>query len=277
MIMSKYNMFIQNINKNMPNCPICSSGFKILNNSLACKNNHTFNINKKGFVKLTKLQKKYEDLTYTKDLFVSRRQIINDGFYDGIHKTISEIIKKSFQNKKVDVLDVGSGEGSHAKYISDSINFHSLTVTDLNYEAIELATDYLQNGLTPIICDAYNLPFGNDFDVVLNILSPYNYKEVNKVLKDDGLFIKVIPMQNYLKEIRQNNNLDEYKNNQEVIDNLSKHFNIQEQILVEDSFNLTSQQSDKFLNMTPLTKNLKSKQEIKNITISLLILVCKKF
>ncbi|MGL4383268.1 MAG: putative RNA methyltransferase, partial [Bacilli bacterium] len=31
-------------------CPLCSSSLKIDDKSLVCLNNHTFNINKKGFV-----------------------------------------------------------------------------------------------------------------------------------------------------------------------------------------------------------------------------------
>ena len=42
----------------------------------------------------------------------------------------------------------------------------------------------------------------NEFDVILNILSPANYAEFTRLLKPDGLFVKVVPENDYLKELR---------------------------------------------------------------------------
>ena len=73
----------------------------------------------------------------------------------------------------------------------------------MSYDAISLATDYLANDILPICCDLYNLPFtDNVFDIVLNFLSPINSKEVSRVLKDNGLIIKIVPTSEYLKELR---------------------------------------------------------------------------
>lgn len=41
------------------------------------------------------------------------------------------------------------------------------------------------------------------FDVILNILSPSNYAEFNRLLKADGLVVKVVPQSGYLKELRE--------------------------------------------------------------------------
>src|SRR5690625_6690305 len=40
-------------------------------------------------------------------------------------------------------------------------------------------------------------------DIMLNILSPSNYEEFNRLLTKDGLIIKVVPRSDYLKELRQ--------------------------------------------------------------------------
>ena len=40
------------------------------------------------------------------------------------------------------------------------------------------------------------------FDVILNILSPANYAEFTRLLKPDGLFVKAVPESGYLKELR---------------------------------------------------------------------------
>ncbi|MEH6944579.1 SAM-dependent methyltransferase, partial [Bacillus sp. JJ722] len=55
-----------------------------------------------------------------------------------------------------------------------------------------------------LIQDLANTPFkAQQFDVILNILSPSNYAEFNRLLKDDGLVIKVVPRADYLIELRE--------------------------------------------------------------------------
>lgn len=47
-------------------------------------------------------------------------------------------------------------------------------------------------------------PFGDQsFHIILNILSPSNYKEFKRLLVQDGLVIKVVPRPDYLKELRE--------------------------------------------------------------------------
>jgi len=47
------------------------------------------------------------------------------------------------------------------------------------------------------------LPFlDKTFDIVLNILSPANYSEFQRILHDEGRIIKVVPGPEYLRELR---------------------------------------------------------------------------
>ncbi len=49
-----------------------------------------------------------------------------------------------------------------------------------------------------------NLPFADQtFNAVLNIFSPSHYQEFQRVLSEDGEVLKVVPQENYLKELRQ--------------------------------------------------------------------------
>ena len=54
------------------------------------------------------------------------------------------------------------------------------------------------------VADLAHLPFKDgSIDVIVNILSPINYKDFKRVLSDDGLVYKVIPETGYLKELRK--------------------------------------------------------------------------
>lgn len=259
-------------------CPICNNDLQVYNSSLICPNNHTFDINKKGYVRLLKKQRDCSDKIYTNILFNSRRIVINAGFYDKMHIVIAEFIEKYLlnNNKKV-ILEIGSGESTHSYHIKKLLNVdNNFIVSDLSKEAMELSTDYLFYGINPVLCDAYNLPFKNESaDIILDILSPYFHNEIKRVLKNDGYIIKVFPGKNYLKEIRDMINVGEYTKNEEVFNNFSKYFTILEIKNVCTTFELQEQMAFQFIKMTPLTKNFQLQNYPKKITIDLNIAIAK--
>lgn len=54
------------------------------------------------------------------------------------------------------------------------------------------------------VADLTNLPFAPaSFDTILNLFSPSNYQEFDRILKPGGQVIKVVPAASYLKELRQ--------------------------------------------------------------------------
>ncbi len=274
-LLSKLDNIIKNINVDDLCCPICKSDFFIQSKSLICVKNHTFDFNKKGYIKLIKNYKNHVDKIYNKELFVNRKTILYSGFYDKMHEKVAEIISNIFKHS-VKILDVGSGEGSHTKKIVDLVNFKNCYLTDISETAIQLSTVYLSSQIIPIVCDAYNLPFKKCFDVILNILSPYNYNQIYSVLKDDGIIIKIVPTKDYLKEIRQINNLKQYEDDENVEMNFKKHFDLIKKEQICETFSIDKSQAEAFTKMTPLTESLTKVQQPKSITISLLILVGKK-
>lgn len=54
------------------------------------------------------------------------------------------------------------------------------------------------------VADVARAPFHDrQFDVVLSIFSPSNYAEFHRLLKNDGMLVKVVPRSDYLIELRQ--------------------------------------------------------------------------
>ena len=141
-----------------------------------------------------------------------------------------------------------------------------------------MSTDYLKDGLLPIICDAYNLPIKDaSVDYVVDILSPFNNKEVKRILKKDGFFIKVFPECNYLKELRKLINLKDYDKENEVFDNFAKNFETVEKRIVNYTINLTPELSQSIIKMTPLTNNHNTQNNLTKITINLKIVIAKNY
>lgn len=189
-------------------CPICNSLMHVAAlKSLVCENNHTFDFTKQGYVNLMTKQLKTK---YDKDLFEERRNLMaENGFFSPLIKTIADVINGEIlkERDQLSVLDTGCGEGSHLAAICEQVAMAGNKPVmgagiDIAKDGILIAAKHNSSKIWAV-ADLANIPFrDHQFDVILNILSPSNYKEFNRLLRDDGLVIKVVPGGAYLKELR---------------------------------------------------------------------------
>lgn len=258
-------------------CPICSAEVTANKECLKCKNNHTFNISKKGVVALQRKTNYYASDIYTKELFEARKYLILSGVYDKLHTEIANIISSRFSSPTI--IDIGSGEGSHLKGIINSCDSTSGAIAlDISKPAIELASCYLEDGILPLVADSNNLPFmDGTIDVALDILSPLLISETLRALKDGGIIIKVIPCENYLKEIREAVGIREYTKNEEVLNNIKQKLTVIDSKKLQYSVSLTKEQSDNLIKMTPMTSGVKAEGVVlQGVTIDLMIIIATK-
>ena len=117
-------------------------------------------------------------------------------------------------------------------------------------------------------------------DVILDIFSPSNYQEFQRVLRKNGLLIKVIPNSQHLQEIRgivadklTNTNYS----NQNILDHFKESFTIIDSYDVAGTFSLKENEKNALLKMTPLLFNINIKNidwsSLDNITIAAKILI----
>lgn len=97
-----------------------------------------------------------------------------------------------------DVLEIGSGRGGGASYITQYLHPKSMTGVDISERAIAFCNRYhCVENLRFLHGDAEALPFGdNTFDVIVNIESSHGYghmdtflREVFRVLRPHGYFL----------------------------------------------------------------------------------------
>lgn len=257
-------------------CPFCNSTLNIYNDSLHCKNNHTFNINKKGYLFLNTINNLHTSNLYNENLFIARRNVIESGIYNKIHEEIIKIINNYNINAK-SIIDIGCGEATHLKKIINKKEFNFKFAFDLSKPAISLASNYVHDGIIPSISDVEKIPIkDNSIDIIIDFLSPMSLKECFRILNKDGLIIKIMPTNNYLKEIRETLKIKNYDNEETVENNIiNKHTPIYKTTL-EYKEKISKEISSNLLKMTPLTyhKDI-SNIELNEITISLKIIVLK--
>lgn len=215
-VLSKRELGAQQIAKHIAlfSCPICQSHMMMrAPATLACANNHSFDLAKQGYVNVMTHPATSK---YSKELFESRMTIIQSGLYDALQQDIASIVKGART-----ILDTGCGEGSHLARICALLADDVVGVgIDIAKEGIiEAAKHYAKQ----IWCvgDLAKSPFqSGSFDVILNILSPANYDEFKRLLKPNGLVVKVVPQHHYLKELRvqlyADSNKEQYSNEQTV-------------------------------------------------------------
>jgi 23S rRNA (guanine745-N1)-methyltransferase len=253
-------------------CPHCKQSMNVeTDGRLQCENNHSFDVAKQGYVYM--LAKPMNSM-YSKELFASRHHIITSGLYDQVQQKIAKIITEN----NVSILDTGCGEGSHLARICAQLENATGVGIDIAKEAIVAAAKYNPNQIW-CVGDLAQSPYQpSSFDVVLNFLSPANYEEFSRLLKPNGKVIKVVPQENYLKEIRQlafaETDKETYSN-ESTVARFKEHYASVSIERITYTVPLPKEDVVQLLEMTPIGWHLENKEAIalNEITIDLDILI----
>ena len=233
-------------------CPICKRKLKLVGNSLLCSNKHCFDISKLGDVNLVLNQKQSKH--YSKTSFESRMDILEKGYYSHILTEIAHILSKL--KNIATILDVGCGEGYYSRKIKELFRA-DIVAFDISKDAISLASKKDgSNSIKWFVGDLGNMPIiDHSIDCILDIFTPANYSEFNRVLTDKGYIVKVIPGNRHLLEFR--NIAKEHLKNQEysnenVINYFKKQYSVIYQKRVSATYEMPLEDIKFFADMTPL-------------------------
>ena len=261
-------------------CPICQENLTLVESSLKCNNRHSFDLAKFGYVNLAPQIK--QSANYDKENFQNRQQILESGFYQAILEDISDLLATNPSAKTV--LDIGCGEGFYSRKLQESHPDKTFYAFDISKDSVQIAAKSETNwAVNWFVGDLARLPIKDaSMDILLDIFSPANYGEFKRVLKENGLLIKVIPTENHLKEIRQKvekqlTNKD--YSNQDIKDHFQNNFTILSSKTASLTKPITAEQLQALLSMTPLLFHVDQSKidwsDLTEITIEAEILVGK--
>ena len=249
-------------------CPICQENLALVESSLKCKNRHSFDIAKFGYVNLAPQIK--QSANYDKENFQNRQQILEAGFYQAILEAVSDLLVSS--ETSTTVLDIGCGEGFYSRKLQESHPDKTFYAFDISKDSVQIAAKSEPNwAVNWFVGDLARLPIRDaSMDILLDIFSPANYGEFRRVLSKDGILIKVIPTKNHLKEIRQKVQ-DQLTNkdysNQDIKNHFQEHFTILSSKTASLTKTITADQLQALLSMTPLLFHIdQSKIDWSNLT-----------
>lgn len=180
-------------------CPVCRLALRMEGKTLVCENRHCYDISKHGYVNLLMSQKSSKKRHGDdKAMVMSRQEFLNKNYYKPLLDCITEIVAAKANGKPISVLDVGCGECYYSSHIRQSIPDCEMYGIDISKDAL-IFGHRRDRDIMLAAAGCTKLPFADkSFDVLLNIFSPTAAGEYCRVLKDSGILIRAVPLENHL-------------------------------------------------------------------------------
>lgn len=197
-------------------CPLCHTPLSKDSNSLKCQNNHCFDISKTGYVNLITGggKKGHGD---DKLMVKARRDFLSKDYYKHLKDKLRQEVLSAARTRDT-LLDSGCGEGYYTAAFANALkekNGSEIFGIDLSKEALKLAAKACPE-VSFTAASAYRLPFDNEsFNILTSVFAPLAIEEFQRVLKKDGIFITVIPLENHLFALKKAVYDTPYKNKPE--------------------------------------------------------------
>lgn len=190
-------------------CPLCKEKLEKINKSYRCKNNHSFDISKSDHVNLLLDNQKHSKTPGDdKDMVLSRKYFLEKNYYKGISDKLNEIVLNNvFENKKINILDIGCGEGYYTGNLKNFLNSKNIESDiigiDISKEAIISASKTYKN-IDWLVASAVNIPIeDNSLDFIICMFAKIIPEEKMRTLKKGGKLIIVSTGENHLLEMKE--------------------------------------------------------------------------
>ena len=145
----------------------------------------------------------------------SRQEFLNKGYYEPLLKCITEIVSEKADGRNISVLDAGCGDCYYSSFVKENIPTCEMYGVDISKDALVFAHKR-NNDIRLAAAGCSKLPFDDEtFDVILNIFSPTCESEYSRVLKDGGILIRVVPLEDHLLNLKAAVYDEPYKNPEE--------------------------------------------------------------
>lgn len=186
-------------------CPVCSQELKKEEKIWVCPQGHTFDIAAKGYVNLLMSNssgaKRHGD---DRLMINARRDFLSKGFYEPLREAVYEALSADFPRDGT-LLDAGCGECWYTSYFKSRLDESGLEPQVLGVDISKYALEKAMKncGVERAVASIYKLPVGDgECDAIVNIFAPACPQEFSRVLKKDGVFVKAIPLEKHLWELK---------------------------------------------------------------------------
>lgn len=241
-------------------CPKCNQNLNKKEKMWCCENHHTYDIAKRGYVHLAMNQKK--NTGDDKEMVKARTRFLSHGYYEILRNELKRIT--DVYNPHT-IIDAGCGEGYYTNYLKNEQN--EIIGFDLSKHAVDEACK-ARKQVQYVVASIFHLPLADKCcDMVLSVFAPFDIQEFYRVLKSNGLFIKVGPAPRHLMGLKKILYDKPYENPNEVME--YEGFILEDTILLEDVISIQDVNDIQALfHMTPYywKTSRNAAEKLKNIT-----------
>ncbi|MGD1857357.1 MAG: putative RNA methyltransferase [Leptolyngbyaceae cyanobacterium] len=176
-------------------CPICSNPLSKNGQVFRCRESHTFDVAKEGYVNLLPANRKRSLAPGDNGEMVSARsRFLAAGYYQTLADTLVEVVDRPHR-----LADLGCGEGYFTAAFCEVAN--EVYGLDISKAAVRAACK--QSNAQFVVASTMRLPFLSEvFDAIAVIMAPTS-PDIPRVLKREALFCRVSPGENHLVELRK--------------------------------------------------------------------------
>ncbi len=189
-------------------CPICRLDLAIAAGAFACRNRHSFDVAREGYVNLLSgNRRRPAEGSDCPEQLRCRRAFLDAGHFDFIATTIAEQLCQGDAGAADDrryVLDAGCGTGHHLARIAAVFGRETTGLgLDISTAAVRLAAHRWPDTAFAVVDLWADWPVHDaSLDLVINIFAPRNFAETSRVLRPGGWLALVYPGPNHLVELR---------------------------------------------------------------------------
>lgn len=250
-------------------CPVCKEKLEKVNKSFVCKNHHSFDVAKQGYVNLSRKQTKNHGDNAL--MVKARTEFLEKDYYAFMREFVKE---KAFGDA---YLDAGCGQGYYTKEIGK--DFEKSYGIDLSKEAI-LHASKQDKHTQYIVGSLFDMPFPDEsIDCITSIFVPLGQKEIYRVLKNEGLWIVVGPGPRHCWQLKEVLYDTPYENdmpeNQELYEMVSQNI-ISKKKMVEDVWSLLEMTPYRYKSSQDALERVKQLERLE-VTFEFVVTVYKKY
>lgn len=186
-------------------CPHCREPLTADGGSYRCKNRHTYDIARQGYVNLLtgRAGAQHGD---NREMIAARRRFLSAGYYDPLVRAVSEAAVRHAPQGAV-VLDAGCGECHYtaaiARALAEAGKEARVLGLDISREALALG-GRADPSLSLAVASLYDLPLSDgSVDLLFEIFAPFCDGEYARVLRPHGKMVMVIPDARHLFGLKE--------------------------------------------------------------------------
>lgn len=186
-------------------CPVCGEPLVKTDRTLRCFSGHCYDYAKSGYVNLLMSQqgRLHGD---DRPMVRARTAFLGDGYYRPLLETICNTVLP-YLPKSPAFFDAGCGEGWYTQQIYEFLQ-------EKGYSPESVGVDISRDALTAAakrkfggefaVASLFHIPLSDQWaDLIVNVFAPDCQEEFSRILKVGGVYVKVIPLEDHLMELKQ--------------------------------------------------------------------------